>query len=174
MTRFEAADRSTTPLRTADGAVGLVGAPSAAASLGRGRGTAADVLCVAVVDFVCSKAPLNIGAGCKPGCINSTLTRTVIVSRAPATTPNASRAFQPSTGTRPLARLPQGTLFLRGAHVMALFIVRARSFYPARSCQRPLKRTLKQVRSKKPRTSFHLLPAGIRSVFLANGESSVA
>src|SRR5215813_727751 len=142
MTRLEAAARSTTPLRITDGVVGLVGAGSTAASLGRGRGTAADVLCVAV-DFVCSEAPLNIGAGCKPDCMNSTLTRTVIVSSAPTTTPNASRAFQPSIGTRLLARLPQGTLFLRPAHVIALSIVRALSFYPARSCQRPLKRTLK-------------------------------
>src|ERR1700747_764793 len=128
MTRFEAADRST-PLRTADGAVGLLGAGSTVGSLGRGRGTAADVLCVAVVDFVCSKAPLNIGAGCKPDCMNSTLTRTVIVSSAPTTTPTASRAFHPGSGTRPLARLPHETLFLRGAHVMALSIVRALSFF---------------------------------------------
>src|SRR5262249_28503044 len=165
MTRFEAGDRSTTPLRTTDAAAGLVGAGSTAGSLGRGRGTAADVLCVAVADFVCSEAPLNIGAGCRPDCMNSTLTRTVIVSRAPTTTPNASRAFQPSIGTRLLARLPQGMLFLRPAHVMALSIVRALSFYPARSCQRPLKRTLKQVRSKKPRTSFHLLPLAFAAYF---------
>src|SRR5262245_36487049 len=125
MTRFEAADRSTTPLRTTGGGVAFVGAGSTAGSLGRGRGTAADVLCVAVADFVCSEAPLNIGAGCKPDCMNSTLTRTVIVSRAPTTTPNASRAFQPSTGTRLLARLPQGDALPSARTRRGISIVRA-------------------------------------------------
>src|SRR6266446_1941555 len=136
MTRFEDADRSRTPVRTADGAVGFVGAGTVASSLGRGRGTAADVVCVAITGFVCSEAPLNIGAGCEPDCMNSTLTRTVIVSRAPRTAPKASPAFKPTARSKPPARLPQGALFPRPAYVTALPIAPQRalpqSYLPGR------------------------------------------
>src|SRR5437660_3424191 len=94
MMRFEDADRSGTPLRRTDGAVGFVGTGTAASSLGRGRGTAAVVVCVTISGFVCSEVPLKIGAGCEPDCMNSALTRTVIVSRVPSGTPKASRGFQ--------------------------------------------------------------------------------
>jgi len=84
--------------------------PSRARS-GVGGGPRPTVVCVAITGFVCSEAPLNIGAGCEPDCMNSTLTRTVIVSRAPRTAPKASPAFKPTARSKPPARLPQGALF---------------------------------------------------------------
>src|SRR5262245_41492134 len=68
------------------------------ASAGRDRGTlvaGGNALCVTAAGFACA-SPLNIGAGCLPDCISSTLTRIATVAIAPAATPNASHRPQPN------------------------------------------------------------------------------
>ena len=60
--------------RTWDGA--------AAGSAGRGRGTAAGAPSVATTGLTGTSAFLNIGAGCEPDCMNSTLIRMATVATA--------------------------------------------------------------------------------------------
>src|SRR5512132_3726315 len=121
--------------RGADG--DFVDAAGPAGSIGRERGM--DVLSVAIAGFICADVLLNIGAGCEPDCMNSTLIRTVIVRRAPRTTPAASRALQSSPlNTRIAGRPSSGALFSRLARVMALRTVGAMSSpRPARHRCRP-------------------------------------
>ncbi len=46
--------------------------------------------------FTGTRAPLNIGAGCEPDCMNSTLIRIATVTKAPAAKPTASLGLHPS------------------------------------------------------------------------------
>src|SRR5262245_21401016 len=106
--------------RGADGAPDFVGAGRADGSIGRGRGRAADLLSV-TTGFRDGGVPLNIGAGCDPDCMNRTLARIVIATRAPSPKPIASRAFQPSTHKTRAARLSaDATFFSLPARVMLL------------------------------------------------------
>ena len=85
-------------VRGAGGAAALAGAGRAARRLGRPRraATAAGALSVAADRFRRASAPLNIGAGCEPDCMNSTLTRMATVATAATMTPTASLALHPS------------------------------------------------------------------------------
>jgi hypothetical protein len=72
---------------------------AAAGSAGRARGTAAAAVApsLAGTGFADAVAALNIGAGCEPDCMNSTLTRIAPVAKAMSRTPAASFAPHPST-----------------------------------------------------------------------------
>src|SRR5258705_739514 len=107
--------------RGADGAATFAGAGTAVGSSGRGRGTVAGVLSVTTTGFIDAREPLNIGAGCEPDCMNSTLIRIATVTNAPTMKPTASRGFQPSMRNTDVARSsPARPLFSRLARVMAL------------------------------------------------------
>src|SRR5947207_983646 len=70
------------------------GAGSGAASTGRGRGAAGTL--TATAGLTGTGAPLNIGAGCEPDCMNSMLIRIATVAQVPAANATASRELHPS------------------------------------------------------------------------------
>src|SRR5229473_3159923 len=76
------------------------GMRDAAGAAGRGRGTVAGMLLVTASGFAATGAPLNIGAGCEPDCMNSTLIRIASVAEAPTRKPTASRGLHPSRRNR--------------------------------------------------------------------------
>src|SRR5215813_5429185 len=85
-------------IECAAGAAALAGADGAVtASGGRGRGTAVEAPSATAASFTTGDAFLNIGAGCEPFCMNSTLIRIATVANAPTMNPTASRELQPST-----------------------------------------------------------------------------
>src|SRR5262245_42395414 len=86
-------------LRAAAGAALFPVADGAAAgSADRGRPTAiaGALVADASVGLADHGALLNIGAGCEPDCMNSTLTRIATTIATPTRKPTASRGLQPS------------------------------------------------------------------------------
>src|SRR3977135_1100097 len=116
-------------IREPDGAVAWAGHEGAAGSAGRGRGNIAGMLSVTSTGFVgtrasftgfaATNASLNIGAGCEPDCMNSTLKRMAIVANAPTAKPATSLGLHPSArnGCGPRS---SWTLFPRPARVVEL------------------------------------------------------
>src|SRR5215510_332366 len=84
----------------APGGAPLTDAAAAGWSAGRGRGTVADVLSATAAGFVGASTLLNIGAGCEPDCMNSTLMRIATLAKATTRKPTASRGLQPSAWNR--------------------------------------------------------------------------
>src|SRR6476620_4144614 len=124
-------------VREPDGAVTLAGAGADTGSAGRGRGTIAGpgALSVASTGFVVgtsasftgfvagfggTNASLNMGAGCEPDCMNSTLERMAIVANAPIAKPATSLGPHPSARNRCGPRSSSGTLFPRPARAVEL------------------------------------------------------
>src|SRR5258707_1056819 len=106
-------------VRGAGGAASLAGA----GSTGRGRDTAAGMLSVTATGFAATGAFLNIGAGCEPDCMNSTLIRIAIVAKPPTRKPTTSRRLHPSIRNRYAPRRPSSStsaLFPRPARAVAL------------------------------------------------------
>src|SRR5262245_11032040 len=81
------------------GPVDLAGVCAAAGcSAGRGRGAVA--FSATAAGFAGASALLNIGAGCVPFCMNSTLVRIATAPKATTVKPTASRGLQPSACSR--------------------------------------------------------------------------
>ena len=81
-----------------DGGVSLLGGARADPdSAGRGRGTTGARLFVTITGLDAPCAFLNIGAGCEPDCINSTLIRIAPVAKVPTMKPTASLRLHPGT-----------------------------------------------------------------------------
>src|ERR1700716_1649653 len=101
--------------RGADGAALLAGAGAGVASTGRGRGVTAGMLSV-TAGLTGTGAPLNIGAGCDPDCMNNTLIRIATVAQVPAAKATASRELHPSArNMRGLPSTPSSTALARPA-----------------------------------------------------------
>src|SRR5262245_8248401 len=100
-------------------AAALGGTGVAAGSAGRARGTAAVAVTpsLAGTGFADAVALLNIGAGCEPDCMNSTLTRIAPVTKATSMTPAASFAPHPSTRNSG-GRSPDAALLPRPARAV--------------------------------------------------------
>src|SRR5882672_2446633 len=81
-------------MRGGDGAAILAGTPSAGRGADPGREPAAGMPLV-TTGFAAVDAFLNIGAGCEPDCMNSTLIRIAVTAKAPTMKPTASRGLHP-------------------------------------------------------------------------------
>ena len=112
-----------------------------AASAGRGRGTDAvadEGTLARGGDGLRGRllAPLNIGAGCGPACISSTLIRIAMVTPAQIATATVSRRLQPSFVSFGLARCEDYALFFTGSWLRVIGGAGRQEARP-RSCRPP-------------------------------------
>src|SRR5438034_1886993 len=103
------------------GAAALAGAGTGTGSLCRGRVVAAAGPSPAGIGLADAMAPLNIGAGCEPDCMNSTLVRMAAAPKATKIAPAISVGVHPSTRNRRSPRaLPPAPLLPRPVRVVGL------------------------------------------------------